>query len=159
MKCWLLLLSLIKFPKENKPGTTSSSMILNYLLTWITIANPACDRRLLGHGQRKAARWRTKSPALNRSCTKARLCSKLPRKLSSPARSNRRRTPTTMRRLTSLTTMAVLPARSRRRLAVCVAGSVPDPPDPHVFGPPGSGSISPMYRSGSGSFYHTSIIE
>ncbi len=29
----------------------------------------------------------------------------------------------------------------------------PDPPDPHVFGPPGSGSISQRY--GSGSFYHS----
>jgi hypothetical protein len=30
----------------------------------------------------------------------------------------------------------------------------PDPPDPHVFGPPGSGSISQRYGSGSrsGSF-------
>ncbi len=28
----------------------------------------------------------------------------------------------------------------------------PDPPDPHIFGPPGSGSISHSY--GSGSFYH-----
>jgi hypothetical protein len=28
----------------------------------------------------------------------------------------------------------------------------PDPPDPHVFGPPGSGSTSQRY--GSGSFYH-----
>ncbi len=27
----------------------------------------------------------------------------------------------------------------------------PDPQDPHVFGPPGSGSISQMYGSGSGS--------
>jgi hypothetical protein len=27
----------------------------------------------------------------------------------------------------------------------------PDPPDPHVFGPPGSGSISHRYGSGSGS--------
>jgi hypothetical protein len=25
----------------------------------------------------------------------------------------------------------------------------PYPPDPHVFGPPGSGSISQMYESGS----------
>jgi hypothetical protein len=32
--------------------------------------------------------------------------------------------------------------------------SVPDPPDPHVFGPPGSGSTSQRYGSGSGSFYH-----
>jgi hypothetical protein len=36
----------------------------------------------------------------------------------------------------------------------------PDPPDPHVFGPPGSGSISQRYGSGSGyrsgSFYHFS---
>jgi hypothetical protein len=49
------------------------------------------------------------------------------------------------------------------------AGSVadPDPPDPHVFGPPGSGSgfTSQMYGSGSGScsgsgsFYlHAKII-
>ncbi len=38
-----------------------------------------------------------------------------------------------------------------------LTSSVPDPnPDPHVFGPPGSGSISQMYGSGSGSgsFYH-----
>jgi hypothetical protein len=27
--------------------------------------------------------------------------------------------------------------------------SDPDPPDPHVFGPPGSGSISQRYGSGS----------
>ncbi len=27
---------------------------------------------------------------------------------------------------------------------------VPDPQDPHVFGPPGSGSISQMYGSGFG---------
>ncbi len=33
----------------------------------------------------------------------------------------------------------------------------PDPLDPHVFGPPGSGSTSQMY--GSGSFYHHANIE
>ncbi len=33
---------------------------------------------------------------------------------------------------------------------------VPDPPDPHVFGPFGSGSISQRY--GSGSFYHHAKI-
>ena len=33
-----------------------------------------------------------------------------------------------------------------------VAEPDPDPPDPHVFGPPGSGSTSQRY--GSGSFYH-----
>jgi hypothetical protein len=32
----------------------------------------------------------------------------------------------------------------------------PDPPDPHVFGPPGSGSTSQRYRSGS--FYHNAKI-
>ncbi len=32
----------------------------------------------------------------------------------------------------------------------------PDPPDPHVFGPPGSGSTSQSY--GSGSFYHHAKI-
>ncbi len=39
---------------------------------------------------------------------------------------------------------------------VYVCGSVPnpDPPDPHVFEPSGSGSISQRYGSGSGSFYH-----
>jgi hypothetical protein len=32
----------------------------------------------------------------------------------------------------------------------------PDPPDPHVFGPPGSGSISQRY--GSESFYQQAKI-
>jgi hypothetical protein len=32
----------------------------------------------------------------------------------------------------------------------------PDPPDPHVFGPPGSGSTCQRY--GSGSFYHHAKI-
>jgi hypothetical protein len=38
--------------------------------------------------------------------------------------------------------------------------SVPDldPPDPYVFGPPGSVSTSQRYRSGSGSFYHQAKI-
>ncbi len=41
-----------------------------------------------------------------------------------------------------------------------VADPNPDPPGPRVFGPPGSGSISQRYGSGSGSvsgsgsFYH-----
>jgi hypothetical protein len=35
-----------------------------------------------------------------------------------------------------------------------VADPNSDPPDPHDFGPPGSGSISQRYGSGSGSFYH-----
>jgi hypothetical protein len=41
-----------------------------------------------------------------------------------------------------------------------VADPNPDPPDPHVFGPPGSGSTCQRYGSwygscsGSGSFYH-----
>jgi hypothetical protein len=39
-----------------------------------------------------------------------------------------------------------------------VQASVPDPPDPHVFGPPGSGSTSQRYGSGSGSFYHHAKI-
>jgi hypothetical protein len=34
----------------------------------------------------------------------------------------------------------------------------PDPPDPNVFGPPGSGSISQTLRYGSGSFYHQAKI-
>jgi hypothetical protein len=35
-----------------------------------------------------------------------------------------------------------------------VADPNPDPPDPHVFGPPGSGSFRQRYVFGSGSFYH-----
>ncbi len=34
----------------------------------------------------------------------------------------------------------------------------PDPPDPHVFGPSGSGSGSTSQRYGSGSFYHHAKI-
>jgi hypothetical protein len=35
----------------------------------------------------------------------------------------------------------------------------PDLPDPHVFGPPGSGSTSQRYGSGSGSCYnHAKIV-
>jgi hypothetical protein len=42
-----------------------------------------------------------------------------------------------------------------RDTATPLQGSVadPDPPDPRVFGPPGSGSINQRYGSGSGSFY------
>jgi hypothetical protein len=42
------------------------------------------------------------------------------------------------------------------RVASSVPDPDPDPPDPHVFGPPGSGSTSQMY--GSGSFYHHAKI-
>jgi hypothetical protein len=47
---------------------------------------------------------------------------------------------------------------------VCGSVADPDPPDPHIFGPPGSGSTSQMYRygsgscSGSGTFYHHAKI-
>jgi hypothetical protein len=34
----------------------------------------------------------------------------------------------------------------------------PDPPDPHVFGPPGSESGSTSQGYGSGSFYHHAKI-
>jgi hypothetical protein len=44
------------------------------------------------------------------------------------------------------------------KLFVSVADPNPDPPDPHVFGPPGSGSISQRYGSGYGSFYHQTKI-
>jgi hypothetical protein len=46
-------------------------------------------------------------------------------------------------------------------LAKTKENSVADPnPDPHVFGPPvsGSGSTSQRYGSGSGSFYHHAKI-
>jgi hypothetical protein len=51
------------------------------------------------------------------------------------------------------------------RIRIWVRGSMPltsvpdlDPPDPHVFGPPGSGSTSQRDGSGSGSFYHHAKI-
>jgi hypothetical protein len=49
---------------------------------------------------------------------------------------------------------------SCRYYLLVLVDSVPDlDPDPHVFGPPGSGSISKMYGSGSGSFYnHAKIV-
>ncbi len=37
--------------------------------------------------------------------------------------------------------------QSIKRMAISVGD--PDPQDPHVFGPPGSGSISQRYGSGS----------
>jgi hypothetical protein len=41
---------------------------------------------------------------------------------------------------------------------VSISVADPDPPDPYVFGPPGSGSISQRYGSGSGFFYHQAKI-
>jgi hypothetical protein len=43
-------------------------------------------------------------------------------------------------------------------LVTSVEDPNPDPPDPHVFGPPGSGSTSQRYGSGSGSFCHNAKI-
>jgi hypothetical protein len=41
-----------------------------------------------------------------------------------------------------------------------MSSSVADPePDPDVFGPPGSGSISMRQESGSGSFYQANIVK
>jgi hypothetical protein len=43
------------------------------------------------------------------------------------------------------------------QISCCYISIVADPeldPDPYVFGPPESGSISTRYGSGSGSFYH-----
>jgi hypothetical protein len=53
-----------------------------------------------------------------------------------------------------------------RYLMSSVADPNPDPPDPHVFGPPGSGSTCKRFKSGSGScsgsgsgsFYHHAKI-
>jgi hypothetical protein len=39
-----------------------------------------------------------------------------------------------------------------------VADPNPDPSDPYVFGPPGSGSINQRHGSGFGSFYHQTKI-
>jgi hypothetical protein len=49
---------------------------------------------------------------------------------------------------------------SAQNLAVecSVVDPDPDPPDPHVFGPLGSGSGSTSQRYGSGSFYHHAKI-
>jgi hypothetical protein len=52
----------------------------------------------------------------------------------------------------------------KRPSSISVADPNPDPPDPHVFGPPGSGSTGQRYGSGScsgsgsGSFYHHAKI-
>ncbi len=45
----------------------------------------------------------------------------------------------------------------RLSISLGIVCSVADP-DPHVFGPPGSGSTSQMYGSGSGSLYHHAKI-
>ncbi len=55
-----------------------------------------------------------------------------------------------------------LPSTGRMDLRLfisSVSAPDPDPPDPHDFGPPGSGSNSQRYgsSSGFGSFYHPSI--
>ncbi len=56
------------------------------------------------------------------------------------------------------------PPRQAHRLAESIPGFLksgvadPDPPDPHVFGPSGSGSTSQRYGSGSGSFDHHAKI-
>ncbi len=46
------------------------------------------------------------------------------------------------------------------KTSVAYPDPVPDPPDPHVFRPPGSGSgsIIQRYGSGSGSFYYQAKI-
>ncbi len=62
-------------------------------------------------------------------------------------------------------TVKPLPAHHRdlgrfSSLLTSVPDPNPDPPDPHVFWPPGSGSTSQRYGSGSGSvsFYHNAKI-
>ncbi len=53
----------------------------------------------------------------------------------------------------NLYTRVHTPSWLRETAPISVA--YPDPaPDPYVFGPPGSGSISTRYGSGSGYFYH-----
>jgi hypothetical protein len=53
----------------------------------------------------------------------------------------------------NFTVRPTVSVRIRIQLVLCsVADPDPDPPDPHIFGPPGFGSISQRY--GSGSFYH-----
>ena len=47
---------------------------------------------------------------------------------------------------------------ARSRTNSSVADTNLDPPDPHVFGPPGSGSGSISQSYGSGSFYHKAKI-
>ncbi len=48
-------------------------------------------------------------------------------------------------------TLAIEPVSTRQGDMVEISVADPDPPDPHVFGPSGSGSISQRYGSGSGS--------
>jgi hypothetical protein len=58
--------------------------------------------------------------------------------------------------------VTVYPAALSHNISSSVADPDPnpDPPDPRVFGPPGSGygSTSQRYGSGSGSFYHHAKI-
>jgi hypothetical protein len=51
-------------------------------------------------------------------------------------------------------------AHTRLSSSVADPDSDPDPSDPYVFGPPGSGteSITQRYGSGSGSFYHQAKV-
>ncbi len=64
--------------------------------------------------------------------------------------------PTSMRMGASSTTCPGTHSQRNQYHRTSVADS--DPPDPHVFGPPGSRSISQRYGSGSGSFYHHAKI-
>jgi hypothetical protein len=54
-------------------------------------------------------------------------------------------------------TLAIEPVSTRQGDMVEISGADPDPPDPHVFGPPGPGcgSISQRYGSRSGSLIST----
>ncbi len=51
-------------------------------------------------------------------------------------------------------------AKAKKGLAIIsIVDPDQDPPDPHIFGTPGSGSTSQRYGSGSGSFYqHAKIV-
>jgi hypothetical protein len=50
--------------------------------------------------------------------------------------------------------MCVSSGKEKTAFCACVA----EPKDPYVFGPPGAGSVSQSYGSGSGSFYHQAKI-
>jgi hypothetical protein len=50
------------------------------------------------------------------------------------------------------------PSKIIIKISVADPDPNPNPPDPHVFGPPGYGSIRQRYRSGSWSFYHHAKI-
>ncbi len=103
------------------------------MIDWLIAAGTVCPR-----WRRRTTMWR-RSPGSSRR--RRRISSSPPKSARSSSRG------TKVIRADSLCFLF---------LVISAPDPNPDPPDPHVFGPPGSGSVSidQWYGSGSGSFYH-----